>query len=184
MAEDRALRMGESGEESHEERINRNWDEMLQELRVTQTGVQILTGFLLTLPFQQRFPELDSVQRTAYLMVLAGAVLAVSLMIAPVSYHRLLFRQGAREWLVKGRGSGGPGRASGAGGHDLGRAVDGVRRGDRTTRVEYRRHTGAGVLRRTVVVGPDGGQPARHHPRDPAIARVVTVGSGQSRFSR
>lgn len=101
MAEDRALRMGESGEESHEERINRNWDEMLQELRVTQTGVQILTGFLLTLPFQQRFPELDSVQRTAYLMVLAGAVLAVSLMIAPVSYHRLLFRQGARERLVK-----------------------------------------------------------------------------------
>jgi len=44
MAEDRTLRMGESGEESHEERINRNWDEMLQELRVTQTGVQILTG--------------------------------------------------------------------------------------------------------------------------------------------
>jgi len=99
--EEKSLRMGEHGEESHEERINRNWEEMLQELRVTQTGVQILTGFLLTLPFQQRFPELDSVQRTAYLMVLAGAVLAVSLMIAPVSYHRLLFRQGAREWLVK-----------------------------------------------------------------------------------
>lgn len=91
----------EPSEETHEERINRNWEEMLQELRVTQTGVQILAGFLLTLPFQQRFPELDSVQRTAYLMVLAGAVIAVSLMVAPVSYHRLLFRQGAREWLVK-----------------------------------------------------------------------------------
>ncbi len=88
-------------DESHDERITRNWQEMLQELRVTQTGVQILTGFLLTLPFQSRFPALDSLQRTAYLVVLLGAIIATSLFVAPVSYHRLLFRQGAREWLVK-----------------------------------------------------------------------------------
>ena len=48
---------------------------MLRELRVSQTKVQILTGFLLTLPFQQRFPGLDTVQRNAYLGVLLGAVL-------------------------------------------------------------------------------------------------------------
>ena len=88
-------------EESQHERITRNWNEMLQELRVTQTGVQILTGFLLTLPFQSRFPTLDALQRTAYLVVLLGAIIATSLFVAPVSYYRLLFRQGAREWLVK-----------------------------------------------------------------------------------
>jgi len=99
--DDKPIGMTGSSDESHDERITRNWNEMLQEFRVTQTGVQILTGFLLTLPFQQRFPELDSVQQTAYLMVLAGSVLAVSLIVAPVSYHRLLFRQGAREWLVE-----------------------------------------------------------------------------------
>jgi len=93
--------MTASGEESHHERITRNWNEMLQELRVTQTGVQILTGFLLTLPFQSRFTTLDSAQRTAYLVVLSGAVIATSLFVAPVSYHRLLFHQNAREWLVK-----------------------------------------------------------------------------------
>ncbi len=87
-------------DESHDDRITRNWQEMLQEFRVTQTGVQILTGFLLTLPFQSRFPALDSLQRSAYLVVLVFAVLATSLLVAPVSYHRLLFRQGAREWLV------------------------------------------------------------------------------------
>ena len=49
--------------ESEHERVNRNWNELLQELRVTQTGVQILTAFLLTLPFQQRFTELSDLQR-------------------------------------------------------------------------------------------------------------------------
>jgi len=88
------------GAESHEERITRNWNEMLQEFRVTQTGVQILTGFLLILPFQSRFPELDEVQRNAYLVVLVSSVLATSLIVAPVAYHRLLFRRGARDWLV------------------------------------------------------------------------------------
>ena len=52
----------DSSTESEEERINRNWDELLQELRVTQVGVQILTAFLLTVPFQQRFVELTDLQ--------------------------------------------------------------------------------------------------------------------------
>ena len=87
--------------ESERERLNRNLDELLQELRVTQTGVQILTGFLLTLPFTQRFPTLDDVQRYAYLGVLTGSVIATGLIIAPVAFHRVLFRHGQRRWLVR-----------------------------------------------------------------------------------
>jgi hypothetical protein len=87
-------------DESEAERLDRNWNEMLQELRVTQTGTQILTGFLLTIPFQQRFTELDDVQRTIYLVLVAFAALATILALAPVSLHRTLFRQGAKPQIV------------------------------------------------------------------------------------
>ena len=87
--------------ETATERYDRNWDELLQELRVTQTGVQILAGFLLTIPFQQRFTELTHGQRTAYLIALAMAVLATTLLVAPVSAHRLLFRKRAKRELVR-----------------------------------------------------------------------------------
>jgi uncharacterized membrane protein len=80
--------------------INRNWTELIQELRSTQTGVQVLTGFLLTVPFSSRFDTLDDVQRTAYLMVLSGAVAATAMILSPVAYHRILFRRGRRPWLV------------------------------------------------------------------------------------
>jgi hypothetical protein len=86
--------------ENEAERLNRNFNELLQELRVTQTGVQILTGFLLTLPFTQRFETLDDAQRRAYLGVLVGSVIATGLIIAPVAFHRALFRRGKRPWLV------------------------------------------------------------------------------------
>lgn len=82
------------------ERIDRNWAELLQELRVTQTGVQILTGFLLTIPFSARFETLDELQRIVYLCVLSGSMLATALLVAPVVYHRVLFRQRQRVWLV------------------------------------------------------------------------------------
>lgn len=82
------------------ERYTRNWDELLQELRVAQTGVQILTGFLLTVPFSNRFPRLSSLQRDTYLAVLVGAITATALLVAPVAFHRLLFRQRRRPWLV------------------------------------------------------------------------------------
>jgi hypothetical protein len=62
--------------------------------------VQILTGFLLTVPFTQRFTDLDAVQRDGYLAVLVGSVIATGFMIAPVPLHRLLFRQGEKEWIV------------------------------------------------------------------------------------
>ncbi|MGA8209821.1 MAG: DUF6328 family protein [Nocardioidaceae bacterium] len=86
--------------ESEAERLTRNVSELLQELRVTQTGVQILTGFLLTLPFSQRFADLDELQRTVYLAVLCGSVLATGFIVAPVAFHRVLFRNGERPWLV------------------------------------------------------------------------------------
>ena len=88
-------------EETERERLTRNFNELLQELRVTQTGVQILTGFLLTLPFTARFPDLDDVQKGAYLAVLAGSVIATGLIVSPVAFHRALFRQGERPWLVQ-----------------------------------------------------------------------------------
>ncbi len=87
-------------DESEAEKLTRNLNELLQELRVTQTGVQILTGFLLTLPFTARFSHLDDVQRYSYLGVLAGSVIATGLIIAPVAFHRVLFRHGQRRWLV------------------------------------------------------------------------------------
>lgn len=77
-----------------------NWDELLQEIRVTQTGVQILTGFLLTVPFSDRFEDLDDLQRTTYLIVLAGSVLTTAFVVAPAAFHRILFRHHARAWLV------------------------------------------------------------------------------------
>jgi len=87
--------------EDVEEQLTRNWDELLQELRVTQTGVQILTAFLLTVPFTDRFSELDGLQRSTYLMVLSGSVLTTALVVAPVAFHRVLFRRRMRRWLVE-----------------------------------------------------------------------------------
>lgn len=80
--------------------LDRNWNELLQELRVAQTGTQILTGFLLTLPFTSRFPDLTDGQEQLYLVVLIGSVVSTGLNLAPVAYHRILFRQRKRRWLV------------------------------------------------------------------------------------
>ena len=88
-------------EESEGERLTRNLNELLQELRVTQTGIQILTGFLLTLPFSQRFQDLDATQRGAFLAILTGSVITTGLVTSPVAFHRVLFRHGQRPWLVE-----------------------------------------------------------------------------------
>ncbi len=86
--------------ETEDERLDRNWGELLQELRVAQTGVQILLGFLLTVPFSQRFADVSTTQERIYLVVLCGAVLASALLVAPAAFHRVLFRRGLRRWLV------------------------------------------------------------------------------------
>jgi hypothetical protein len=98
---DRDAVAGDGRDETEAERLDRNWTEMLQELRVTQTGTQILTGFLLTIPFQQRFAELDDLQRDIYLVLVGFAALATILALAPVSLHRGLFRQGAKTQIVR-----------------------------------------------------------------------------------
>ncbi|MFF7547695.1 DUF6328 family protein [Streptomyces canus] len=83
------------------ERADRNFGELLQELRVTQTGVQILFAFLLTLAFTQRFPSLDTFQRATYVTTLLLAVLAAALFTAPAALHRSLFQRGAKARIVQ-----------------------------------------------------------------------------------
>ncbi|QNE13223.1 DUF6328 family protein [Pseudarthrobacter sp. NBSH8] len=92
---------GSSGRnETREEQLDRNWAELLQELRVLQTGVQILAGFLLTLPFQNRFESLDAFQVGLYLVNVVVATLTTAFILLPVSVHRRLFRQRLKETLV------------------------------------------------------------------------------------
>jgi hypothetical protein len=87
--------------ESLNERMDRNWNEILQELRVTQTGTQIFTGFLLTIAFQTRFGELTTFQLRVYLILVIAAVLTTALGLAPVNLHRGLFRKGAKMTIVQ-----------------------------------------------------------------------------------
>ena len=88
-------------DESLNERMDRNWNEILQELRVTQTGTQIFTGFLLTIAFQTRFTELTTFQVRVYLVLVIAAVLTTAFGLAPVSLHRSLFRKGAKMIVVE-----------------------------------------------------------------------------------
>jgi hypothetical protein len=88
----------EDRDETREERLDRNWDELLQELRVAQTGIQLLSGFLLTLPFTQVFHDLDHGQKALYLGLVVLAGLAVGINLTPLMLHRRVFRD-----HVKGR---------------------------------------------------------------------------------
>jgi hypothetical protein len=87
--------------ETPTERLDRNWNELLQEIRVIQTGVQLLTGFLLTLPFQQRFTTLTTGERAVYLATAASSIVATILLQAPVVVHRFLFRQHRKSETVR-----------------------------------------------------------------------------------
>ena len=87
-------------DETEAQRLDRNWSSLLQELRVAQTGVQLLTGFLLILPFQERFTQLDATMRTVYLITVGCSIGATVLLVAPVSMHRLLFRRHRLKTLV------------------------------------------------------------------------------------
>ncbi len=87
--------------ETRTERMDRNWNELLQELRVTQTGVQILTGFLLTLPFQEVFwDDLERYQHAVYLVLVAVALLTTLLVTTPIAVHRRITGQHVKERLV------------------------------------------------------------------------------------
>jgi len=87
-------------EESEAERLDRNYGELLQELRVAQAGVQILFAFLLTIAFQPRFATLDTYQQYFYIAVLISSAIAVICFTAPVAAHRVVFRKGVKDSLV------------------------------------------------------------------------------------
>jgi hypothetical protein len=87
--------------ESEKQRWDRNFSDLLQELRVAQTGVQILFAFLLTLPFSNGFPKTTAFQKDVYIVALLAAAFATAMIIAPVAFHRALFRQGRKPELVR-----------------------------------------------------------------------------------
>jgi hypothetical protein len=90
----------EQRDESPLERLDRNWTDLLQELRVVQTGVQLLTGFLLTLPFQSRFAQLHQFEQNTYLTTVGLAIASTGFLISPVLIHRILFRRHGRKTMV------------------------------------------------------------------------------------
>jgi hypothetical protein len=83
------------------QRSDRNWDELLSELRVTQTGVAILFSLLLTVPFSARFEDVDGFGRRVYLTALLLAASSAVVLIAPVAYHRVLFQQRQKPHVVR-----------------------------------------------------------------------------------
>jgi len=87
--------------ETPAEKADRNFIDILQELRVTQTGVQVLFSVLLTLPFTQRFAKVSRVEQDIYFVALLLAAATVAFLVAPVSVHRLLFATGDKTWVVK-----------------------------------------------------------------------------------
>jgi cation transport ATPase len=87
-------------DESELERLDRNTVELLNELRVASTGIQVLFAFLLVVPFNTGFSKLSSFDRYVYFVTLLCIAVAAALLIAPSIHHRLLFRRGQKDYLV------------------------------------------------------------------------------------
>jgi hypothetical protein len=92
--------MDRGRDETEEERVDRKFGDLLQELRVMQTGAQLTAGFLLTLPFQARFSELDRFQEGLYLALVLLAALTTAFLLAPVAVHRRLSGEHVKERVV------------------------------------------------------------------------------------
>jgi hypothetical protein len=88
-------------EESSQRRLARNVNELLQELRVAQAGVQILFGFLLSIAFTDKYASTSGHVRVTHLITVLCAAIAVAFLTAPAAWHRMLFRQGRREDVVR-----------------------------------------------------------------------------------
>ncbi|MGQ0576245.1 MAG: DUF6328 family protein [Pseudonocardia sp.] len=88
-------------DEAPMQRADRNFAELLQELRVVQIGVQILFAFLLTLPFTDRFAGLGPFGHGVYVFTLVASALTVTLLVTPVAVHRLCFQRGRKRELVR-----------------------------------------------------------------------------------
>ena len=91
----------DSRQETTAKRDDRNLGELIQELRVAGLGVQVLFGFLLSLPFTARFTQLSTGQRDLYLAAVILAAAATILLAGPVAYHRLVFRRGMKDHVVR-----------------------------------------------------------------------------------
>lgn len=91
---------GDGRNETADQRADRNWNELLQELRVIQTGTQIISGFLLTVAFQPLFPRLDVVDRAVYGVLVGLAAVSTILGLAIVALHRTRFRQHDKPAIV------------------------------------------------------------------------------------
>lgn len=87
--------------EDEAERLDRELLELLNELRVVMPGVQVLFGFLLTVPFQQGFDGIDATQRIIYVVTLLLTAGAAAFLMGPSAFHRLTFRQRQRPYLVR-----------------------------------------------------------------------------------
>jgi uncharacterized membrane protein len=90
-----------SPDETHKERLDRELIELLNELRVALPGIQVLFAFLLTLPFSTGFDKLNSQQRTVYFVTFLTTATASAFLMAPTAYHRLRFRQGDKEQMLR-----------------------------------------------------------------------------------
>ena len=88
-------------EETPKQRRDRELGELLQEMRVAITGVQVLFAFLLTVPFTQRYTTLSLAERRVYFCAVLTAAVSSLLLIAPAANHRLLFREGEKEHLLR-----------------------------------------------------------------------------------
>ena len=88
-------------DETEAQRLDRNYGELLQELRVAQVGVQILFASLLTVVFSQRFATISSLQRGTYVVALLAAACSVALLVGPVAFHRIVFRHSQKDDLVQ-----------------------------------------------------------------------------------
>ncbi|WP_235734992.1 DUF6328 family protein [Nocardioides alcanivorans] len=86
--------------ETRNQRADRNWNDLLQEFRALQTGVQLLSGFLLTLPFHPTFKDLDDFQKGTYLGLVVLAACTTSSLLAPIAVHRQIFRRQRKQRLV------------------------------------------------------------------------------------
>jgi O-antigen/teichoic acid export membrane protein len=89
------------GTESHDERLARNLNELLQELRVAQAGVQFLFGFLLAVAFTEHYARASGFEQIVHLIAVLFATAAVALLTAPAAWHRLLFRRGQRQEILR-----------------------------------------------------------------------------------
>jgi hypothetical protein len=92
---------GDPRDESAGQRLDRNTIELLNELRVAGTGIQVMFAFLLVVPFNQGWQRVDGFERTVYFVTLLVVAAAAFLLMAPAIHHRILFRQGQKPFLVR-----------------------------------------------------------------------------------